>query len=278
MRFFRSRNALEHEPFMKYVYGVIETHDDMSFQTDAVVGGVGTVDTVRLEGLGLLVSGIDKPKVRPSRRNMLAHTKVLEEIMHRHDVLPLRFGTVIDDRDHARRLLDEYKDVLFEGLHSVKGAVEMGVKITWDQATLMQQLVEEDDDIRALRDAIAGRSEQETYYERIEIGRMIEAGVKARSEQVAQDTHAVLQPIGRDYVISESKDDMVALDSAYLVDKDKIPVLEAALEEKTEPYSDALAASLIGPVPPYNFVNLRIDADFGASSSSSGADAGPVAN
>jgi len=261
----RQKNALKHEPFMKYVYGVIESEQDLSFKPDTVVGGVGVVDTAHTDGLGLLVSGIDAPKVRPSRRNMLAHTKVLEEVMKSHDVLPIRFGTVIDDSDHAKRLLDEYRDVLLEGLNSIRGAVEMGVKVIWDQAALMQMLVTDDAELVAMRDKIAGRSEQETYYERIELGRMIEAAVTAESDAVQARIHAGLAGLARESVVAERKDDMVALDASYLVERDQLSAFEDALNTLVAPVDHMSTTALVGPVPPFNFVSMRITGDFGIS-------------
>lgn len=265
MWFRRAKNALEHDPFMKYVYGVIETHKDKTFQTKSVVGGIGAIDTAHTGGLGLLVSGIDAPKIRPSRKNMLSHTRVLEDVMQSEDVLPMRFGMVIDDQDHAVRLLTEFRDVFLEGLEKIKGAVEIGLRAEWDQDSLMKEILTEEADIAELRGEIAGRSEQETYYERIELGRKIEAAIRARNDALEARVHPKLSELTRGSTLSERKDEMKAIDAAYLVPRTDYDSFTGVAESLFDDLSDMMSVKLVGPVPPYNFVDIRITDEFGSS-------------
>ena len=54
--------------------------------------------------LAALVSDVPPGPVAQTRRNMVAHTSVLERAIARTDVLPLRFGTVAPDADRLRPL------------------------------------------------------------------------------------------------------------------------------------------------------------------------------
>jgi len=251
-------NALEHSHFMKYVYGVIRTDKPLEFDV-GTVGGVGLVQTAVMGGLALLVSSVSETKIRPSRRNMLAHTKALEAIMQDHDVLPMRFGLVIDDVEAAKTLLTKYADVLHDHLDKVSGHIEFGVKATWEESQVFAAIMEERADIRELRDSLAQRSPDQTYYERIEIGRQLEAAVAEKNSDLSNKAHAVLAALATDSVLNTAKDQMTAIDAAYLVDRKALGDFEAKLNEAFDHLGDMLTIKLVGPVPPFNFVNLSID-------------------
>src|SRR6476469_10337265 len=86
-----------------YVYGVVRAGARLRLPEEGVGGRA--VALIEHDDLAALVSeDVDAP-VRTSRRNMLAHSGVLQAVVAQVDVLPMRFGVVVPDAAAARDAL-----------------------------------------------------------------------------------------------------------------------------------------------------------------------------
>jgi len=56
------------------------------------------------------------------------HEAVVEALMEDRDLLPVRYGTCVEDESAVARVLDERRDGLLEALDRVRGAVELSVR------------------------------------------------------------------------------------------------------------------------------------------------------
>jgi hypothetical protein len=77
-----------------YVYGVLPAPFDAASLNGAAGVGGNAVRLLTQGDLAALVSDVGATPVTRTRRNLLAHTAVLEQAMPNATVLPLRFGTV----------------------------------------------------------------------------------------------------------------------------------------------------------------------------------------
>src|SRR4051794_4569385 len=62
-------------------------------------------------------------------RHALRHEQVVEAIMQRTAVLPMRLWTTLPDQTDLMRLLDRNAHQFAAGLHKVTGCLELGVRI-----------------------------------------------------------------------------------------------------------------------------------------------------
>jgi hypothetical protein len=206
---------------------------------------------VETEGRAAIVSELEAAPVQASRRNLLAHADVVEELHEQSVVLPSRFGTVLDDRDAAEELL-ALPDVE-RLLERHRENSELTLKGTYDESVLAELA----GGLTPLRDAY---KESPT----LEIGLALgEAVTQALADRRARDLDRVLARLaGRfeDVVSSEPVGEFGALDLAFLVRRDAVQPLEAALEEASQELSPPLRLRLVGPLPPYSFVSLQLPA------------------
>jgi hypothetical protein len=246
-----------------YVYCVTraEPYEDghSQFAAEGIGGRGDPVRVLCLDGLAAVVS--DAPKIRYTlRREYLeAHERVVEEAMTYADVLPVSFGSVADtDRQVLEKLLRQRFDDLHDYLAYVQGRVEMGLRVHWNRERLFADIVAENNDIRALRENIAGLDPDAAYYDRVQLGEMTEAAIAAKREDTAQSIMAHLSPLAVDTRVNDPLTDMMVLNAAFLVDRTQEAAFDGQVRALGEAEVGRLILQYVGPVPPYNFVTLQV--------------------
>jgi hypothetical protein len=262
-----------------YVYGLAATG---ALAPDAALGEGVEAAAVRLfaEGrLSALVSPLAPDpaaggQVAQTRRNMIAHTAVLERAMAGVakpgvakpgvaklgvTVLPVRFGTVAPDAAALARCIAGNATALGEALAEIDGRVELGVKARWREGVVYEEILAGNAALRELRDRLRGRPAGETYYERVELGRRVEA---ALAERRAAETAAILADLARlaerELPLRAVEEDMI-LNHAFLVRRDQEARFDAQVQSLADRCGGRISLRYVGPVPPYNFVRLRAD-------------------
>lgn len=242
-----------------YVYGLLAA------DAAPALGALGTglanlpVACVRGRTMAALVSADVPEPLMATRRNMLAHTAVLERIMRAAPLLPVRFDTVAPDPGTLLACLDFHAATFAAGLERITGRIELGVKASWPAGTVAMETVQADPSLAAWRDRLAARPPAETYYERIEFGRRVEAAIAARRQALEQEIAAALTPLAERRAELRLLEDNMILNHAFLVPGTSEPEFDATIEQLVARYGERVTFRYVGPVPPYNFVDLRAD-------------------
>jgi hypothetical protein len=234
-------------------------HDGASFTSQGIGGRNDAVRTIAAGDLAAVVS--DSPVFRydVTRANLLAHQRVLEEAMQRSDVLPVAFGTVAaSDRDVQEALLDREREALEENLDYVRGRVELGLKVLWDRERLFDEVVAENPEIRHRRDRIAGQGPDAAYFERIRLGELTEAAIALKRDLESEAILEALAPVTVDMRTNQILTETMVLNAALLVEKSRVSELDTRVQRLGAAEADRLRFQYVGPVPPYNFVNLSV--------------------
>jgi len=246
-------------PIGKYMYCIIRCPEPRQF-TNLGIGERGdVVHTVHFEDLAAVVSNSPMVEYDSSRRNMMAHTLVLEEVMQEFIILPVRFGTVAPSTEAIQDKLLKRRFGEFHGLlQEMEGRVELGLKTFWYEDVIFQEIVDENPPIRRLRDGLMGRPSEETYYDRIRLGEMIEAAMWKRRDEDAEKILTPLRPLVRETRVNKVIMDRMVLNVAFLVDEARQAEFDAAVDKLDEEMGKRLIFKYVGPVPPYNFVNIVV--------------------
>ena len=245
-----------------YIYCVARAHP---FENDAspfATVGIGGHDRVRIltyDDLAAVVSDACQDQYDISRENLLAHQRVITQAMTRSDVLPVAFGTVAEsDQQVQEQLLKREADALHQALDSVGGRIELDLSVLWNEERLFAEIVAENDDIRALRDSLAGQSPEATHYERIQLGEMIAAAIQRKSEAEAASLLDALEPLAVETRVNDNLSDMMLLNAAFLVDKSQEQAFDARVQALGEAQTGRQIFRYLGPLPPYTFVDIRV--------------------
>lgn len=247
----------------RYIYCIIPCQEERSFDIAGMGNNGSLVHTVSRKGLAAVVSDTLVKQYESTRSNMMAHERVLEKIISETDLLPVRFGTVADSNYSAediKRLLSIRADEFHSLLEEIKGKVELGVKAFWrDEKVIFEEIVAENPDIRKLRDSSIGKSPETIHFELIRLGEMIEDALKSKR---AKEASQILSPL-RQLACSTRENQVLAtriiVNAAFMVDKAREAKFDQAVNKLDKQLGKRMAIKYVGPVPPYNFVNIVVN-------------------
>lgn len=244
-----------------YVYGVAPAEPFRGGRPPLRVDGIGgrgvPVRTIELGDLVAVVSDVPEQRIDVSRDNLLYHQRVLEEVLSRSDVLPFSFGAVAASDEEVREvLLHNGYDALREQLEYVRGCVELEVKVFWDQERLFAEIVDENEDVRALRDTITLLPDGAAAAEKITLGELTEAEIELKSAWEADGVLDVLEGHAVELLVSPNLSDTMLLNAAFLVERAREPEFDDAVAALAEAHAGRLVFNYVGPLPPYSFINL----------------------
>jgi len=234
-------------------------------RSDAAAGLVATgiddlpVSYVAVNGLAAVVSPSEVKRYRLNRQYTVAHETVIEKTMVLGTVLPVRFGTVAENENLIRRkLLTQRAADLTQNLQEMDGKVEMGVKVLWNTERIYADILERDSAIHNLRDRLAGLPPEETHYDRIQLGKMVEDALAARKVDDADWIMERLAPYALDVRRNDVYGDTMVLNASLLIEAAREAELDAALQSVDQALTGFVTIKYVGPLPPFNFVNLVI--------------------
>ena len=241
----------------RYLYCIIRpgTIDDLDLR------GIDDqpISVVADDGLGVLVTTSAVKRYRLSRQYTLGHELVIEQAMTRGTVLPIKFGTVAENEAAIHeKVLQARHDDLHQLMAAMDGKVELGLKVIWNRERIYADIVARDPDIRSLRDQLAGRPPSEGHYERVRLGEMVEEALTDRRLEDADAIMARLEPLAADTRRNDIYGEMMVLNAAFLVEKSREMEFDAAMEALDAELNNLMTFKYIGPLPPFNFVDLVI--------------------
>jgi Gas vesicle synthesis protein GvpL/GvpF len=244
----------------QYVYAIVACEESHEFKTRGIGERGDLVRTINYRRIAAVVSDSAISEYDNSRRNMMAHMLVLEEAMEHFTLLPVRFGTVAANaHELEQRLLTPRYEELTGLLEQMRDRIELGLKAFWHEGAALEEVVRDNEPIRRMRDSLNGRSLAESYYDRIRLGEAVE---KALAQKRARDEEAILSRI-RPFVhktrANKIVSDRMVLNAAFLVDREHGPEVDEAVRKLDAELNDRLMFKYVGPVPPYNFVNIIVN-------------------
>jgi hypothetical protein len=250
----------------RYVYGIIEAKQPLSFGKMGIGGSGEPVYTVNFQDIAAVVSKTSVYIFDPTRENALAHEHVIETVMKTHTIIPMSFGTVFRTDDDIREVLRSIYASLKDVLKQMEGKLEFGLKVNWDRDRIIEELKDADEEIRRFHQEITRKHLQSTYFARMQLGRMIDKALSERSAQYVRDIYEALRGVCVASRDNKPIGDKMIMNAAFLVEREKENDFDAAVNKIAKHYGELLNFKYTGPWPPYNFVNIRLKLERGNAS------------
>jgi hypothetical protein len=245
----------------KYIYCVIDLDQPLSFGPLGIGGRGDELHTVCFDDIAALVSDAPLGKYRVSRENSLAHQKAIEELMDGYTTLPVRFATVAEDEEKVKRILEKEHDRFKDMLDSIKDKTELGLKAMFKEDVIYKNILEKYEDIKRLKEKIAAIAPEKSHYQRMEIGKMVEEALQREKQIVRDDIISILSPLSVEVKTNDTYGELMIINAAFFVEKAKEADFDQQVQLLDEAYGEKATFKYVGPLPPFNFVNISINTE-----------------
>jgi len=243
----------------KYIYCIIGGSKVQTFGPLGIGGRGDELYTVCFNDLAAVVSNSPIINYSVSRENMLAHEKAIEEVMKKRIVLPVRFCTIAENDEKVKKILEREHARFVDLLKNIEGKKELGLKAIFKEDVIYKDIVEKYEDIGALKEKVAALPPEKTYYQRMEIGKMVEAALQKEKEIYKEDILDTLSPSAVEVKINNTYGERMIINAAFLINEDKEAEFDQKVQELADKYGDKMKFKYVGTLPPFNFINLTIN-------------------
>jgi len=243
----------------KYIYGIIDTNGVRNFGAIGIGGRGDVVSNISYQDISAVISNYPMEKYELSKENLLAHEEVVERVMSDYTVLPMRAFTIAANAEEVRDFLRKHYRELAGLLKDMDNKVELGLTAYWkDMTSIFQEIVNENRKIRTLREKIAGIAERQGFKEKINLGEMVASALKYKKEIEGEEILRSLKKSAIEFRMNDVRGDEMIINAAFLIDRGWENEFDSKLSELNSRYAQRIRFKYVGPIPPYNFVNLRI--------------------
>ena len=244
----------------KYIYCIIGTKQERNFGPVGIGGRSDEVLTISYDDLSMVAGNCPMSKLEVSRQNLLAHEKVIEEVMKEFDsVLPVRFGTIASGADEIRNLLDRRYREFKTALRDMEHKIELGVKGIWkNMDVVFKEIVEENKDIKKMKERLQDDKTKKNIQAKMEVGKMVAQSLERKKEKEAEKIVDTLRRTSVNYKLNKTMGDEMFMNAAFLVDKGREKEFDNIMDDLNQEYKDRIKFMYVGPLPVFNFVNIVI--------------------
>ena len=263
----------------KYIYGVIDSGEAERFPLDGVVrfapdAGETTESpreaadcesayTVSWRNISAVVT--DAPVVdylaMPKdalARLLVRHQQVIERVMARHTILPLKLGTCAESEEQVRQILACGGGTIEDALEKARGVVEVDVTATIGDFGSFLRRISQVAEIESLKLSFLRAHEKVTVEDQMKIGMLVERHANREKRRLFAEIHAVMDSIAEGVRDHDLMDDRMVVNSAFLVRKDQQEEFDGRIEQLNARFDDKLDFRRVGPLPPYSFYTLEV--------------------
>ena len=243
----------------KYIYCIIELNQSQSFGPLGIGGRGDELYSICFNDIAVVVSNSPIKKYPVSRENLIPHERAIEEVMRSYTVLPVRFATIAEDEDKVKKILEKEHDRFIDLLKNMEGKKELGLKAIFKEEIIYKEILEKYEDIGRLKAAISSEPPAKTYYQRMEVGKKVEAVLQKEKDIYKEEILNTLSPLSQDTKVNTPYGELMIISAAFLVEKCREAEFDQNVQALADKSGDKIKFKYVGTLPPFNFVNLVIE-------------------
>lgn len=245
----------------KYVYCIIATSYECNFGPIGIGGRGDLVSSIGFQGLSMVVSDHPLNHFVVNPENILAHQKVIEAVMSQfNSVIPVRFGTVAATPDEIRNLLDRRYSELIELLNRFENKVEYNLKGLWrNMSDIYKEIDKENILLKQLRgkiDKIDDKEKKDLLI--VKAGELIEEALHKKKDYEAEEIVSSFRKTVVAYKHNKTTGESMFMNTAFLINKGREVEFDNIMATLGEKYKNRSDYHYTGPLPIFNFIDLRI--------------------
>lgn len=247
----------------KYIYGLIGTQEERSFGSIGIGDRGSEVHAIPYKDIAAVVSNLpfiefnSLPK-ESLVRYLAAHQSVVEQVMKSCTIIPVKFGTMAKDEKDVQEIFKQGYFQLKRALESMDSKIELDVVALWSNLDLVWQEIGEEERIKKFKQEIAQRSSDQTYEQKIELGKMVKSALDEKRDKCAAEILKVLQEEAEGFRSHLLMNDSMIMNVAFLMDRGKEKEFDQKVNELNERYEERINFRCVGPLPPYSFSTIEV--------------------
>jgi hypothetical protein len=236
-----------------YVYGLVDAEAKLPDDLKGL-GPSGRVSTIPHGRVAAIVSDVPVDRPLGTRDDLLAHEAVVDTVAATTAVLPMRFPAVVEEKGVVEELIGPHHDHFVAVLGELEGRVQFTLKGRYEQEPVLRELVDAHPEIRALQEKVRDLPEDASYYDRVRLGELVVEALQERRDVEGAQIVQRLEPFAVRAVanLPGQPDDVV--NAAFLVERERVPEFEGAVEDLGRDLVERVRLRLLGPLAPYDFV------------------------
>ncbi|PKL50061.1 MAG: hypothetical protein CVV39_02015 [Planctomycetes bacterium HGW-Planctomycetes-1] len=265
----------------KYIYGIINSNAEETFDLDKIVSlddiypsrsPAEIVEsseihnkayTVVFQDISAVVSDSEvvdyshMPKDTLGRL-LVSHQQLIEKVMTKHTIIPMRLGTFAGSDEEAREILAKGYKTIKDIFEQAKNSIEIDVVATLNDLKSFLQEVSGEEEIKQLKQSLLNKEGGITIDDQMKVGVLVKRHLDKKKEILAGRIQAALGEIAQNYKGHDLMDDTMVLNCAFLIDKKRQEEFERQVEQVNDEFEDKLNFRCVGPLPPYSFYTLEV--------------------
>jgi hypothetical protein len=239
----------------KYLYCITKELKSNPF---SVVGIDGLpIYTINWQELSCVVSDTDLVDKELNKESAMAHEKVLEDVMKHSPIVPIAFGHIAKSEDEIKqKLLETHQNKLKESLDYLDGKIELNLKAFWfDLSSVLREIADNSDQIKRIK--AKGRLSRD---DQIYAGEVAAKLMGKKREEMEENLTIFFKDIITEYKKSNLFGEQMIANLAFLINESDLEKFDKKVNKYEEELSDNnVKLKYTGPVPPYNFIDLKIN-------------------
>ncbi len=235
-----------------YLYGIVAAKENLNFGQIGL--GKGKVSILQYDDLGAVVSELP-PNYIATAEDALIHEAVIRKVMEDHTIIPMGFGVIAEDYAKVNNILKRGRMTLKQALEKIKNKIQVNVTVSWDKKAVLERILKEKKDVKALSKKVSQRSEKKL---RIELGKRVQRYLDEKRKEIVPVITGSLRSLSESFDENKVKDKDTLMNISFLLDK----TLEQEFYDKTDEleskYIKQIKLLAVGPLPPYNFSLIEV--------------------
>jgi len=191
-------------------------------------------------------------------RLLVSHQQLIEKVMTRHTIIPMRLGTFVQSNEEVKKILASGYRTIKDIFGRVKDTVEIDVVATLNDFNSFLQEISEQQEIKQLKQSLLCKKGGVTVDDQMKVGVLVKRYLDKRKVDYADQIQAALSIVCDSFKAHDLMDDKMVLNTAFLLNHNRQKDFERRVEEVNNEFEEKLNFRCVGPLPPYSFYTLEI--------------------
>jgi len=181
---------------------------------------------------------------------LVAYQQTNIDIFHHSTILPLRFGTMVDQKEAVEDFLASSYIHIKWALDRLKGKAEFAVQLSWDLNMVLGEISQDEQWLSKVKASI-------DLADKVEMGRLLFQAADTKKKEIVASAHRKLSAVSLDSSDGKCTDESMIMNRSYMIERSAEESFDEAMAELGKENESYLSFKYVGPIPPYSFAPLE---------------------